>query len=173
MTRKTKNIIKSIAFILVALFAIAMTLAYVGVFDRGGSASVYNEENLFNVADYTIENTEQDGITVTVNRAGQIKLEGECEAAEGAFITIPLQTIELEAGEYTINGLGDGSSDETYFLQNDGLIPPVMEDDVTFELTEDATITFSIVVFGGTEVDVVISPVLVEGDEAGSFFIVG
>ncbi|MBO5287260.1 MAG: hypothetical protein J6B34_03965 [Clostridia bacterium] len=175
MKIKTKNIIKSILFILVALFAIAMIFAYMGYFDRGGSASVFNEANLFDVTKYDIESQENlNGINIDVNRNGQIHIEGK--SINSSTEAIKVQSMELKAGTYTITKLGSKTSTNTIYMtmtdSSEG-VTAVTTGDVSFTLTSDDTVTFYINVVPGADVDITISPVLVPGTAAGSFFGIG
>lgn len=136
-----------------------------------------NEDNLLSVEDYAegLDEKRDDGLTVTVSEKGVITVEGENETE--ADVKIAVQDVTLDTGKYTISSDAKGVKDDTYYLcivNGDKTIIADTEDDSTFTIfADDTTCTVYIVVCAGETVDATFKPVLVEGSEAGSFYVIG
>ena len=134
-----------------------------------------NEDNLINVDDYvsTLDGYKQDGIKVTVNDDGVIAVTGENKTDNN--IEIEVCSVTLKAGEYTLSCESRGLDDKTYYLKavntNDVSVTVDSSKGETFKIDTETTYTIYIVVCDGEEINTTFKPVLVDDDEAGSFYV--
>ena len=170
---------KKVIIIIVLLLAIA-GIASLAVWTEGFTAweiRELNEDNLIKVDDYvsTLEDRRTDGLKIDVDEDGVITVEGENETEEDVRVIVA--EISLPKGEYTFTTSAKGTDDKTYhMLLAQGENMEIIADDgkySTFEIDEDTTFGVFIVVCAGEEIDTVFKPVLVKGDESGSFYVIG
>lgn len=169
-TRRTLNKIGKIALIILAvalgLGCISMVVA--NVRER-------NEDNLIEVNDtYFPTKNYGHGLEFDVDEDGVIKIKGE--KATGSIEAI-IQTVELDAGTYTLSGLEKPNQDEMFLSAEWGegevCIAGIDDANGTFTLTEKSTVTIVLHITSGTEIKYAnrtIEPVLVEGDDVGEFW---
>ena len=142
-----------------------------------------NEDNLIVVDNYvdTLEDKRTDGLTVEVDEDGAITVEGENEGTEDIKITV-VSNFPLEDGEYTFGTSSKGSDKKAYYMcimQGNEIVAADYdeEEDRTFKVknAEGSSNVYQlcIVVCAGEEIDTTFKPVLVEGDKAGSFYVIG
>ena len=135
-----------------------------------------NEDNLIVVDNYVdgLDDEREDGLTVEFNDDGVITVEGENEGTTN--IKIKVADITLDEGEYTISSHSKNPSEDTYYLsieRGTSVVIADMDEDSTFEVGTSATYSVYIVVCPGVEIDSTFKPVLVPGDEAGRFYVIG
>ena len=114
-----------------------------------------------------------DGYKLTAKKDGTIIIDGELTGSSNST-TIPLETVTLAAGTYTISGAPNGGN-ATYYLKatvgGKDYIADFGTEGGTFTLTSSSEVTVSLVLFSEHEFNYVkIQPVLVEGDEPGTFY---
>lgn len=135
-----------------------------------------NEENLVNVANYdaTFDTADYDDLDIEVDEDGVITIEGENKGAED--LKIKVATVSLTKGEYTISSGAKGTDDKTYYMSiiiGDKEIIADDGEDSTFKVETEDTFDIYITVCDGEEIDTTLKPVVVEGDKAGSFYVIG
>ena len=88
-----------------------------------------------------------------------------------AAVEFEICTVTLEEGEYFISSGAKGCSDKTYYLvvEDEDGNKIIADNDFDVDSTDEYTI--SVVVEAGEKIDAKFAPVLVEGDEAGKFFV--
>ena len=135
-----------------------------------------NPDNLLKVESYVegLDAEREDGLTVTVDDDGVIKLSGKNKTEEAVQIVV--QEVTLEVGKYTISSGSKNTDEETCFISvvnGEETIIADTEKDSTFTITtNDTTVTVYITVNAGETVDLTFKPVLVEGSEAGAFYVI-
>lgn len=135
-----------------------------------------NEDNLIKVENYneSLDAEREDGLDVEIDEDGVITVEGENETEE--TVKIAVCSITLGKGEYTIASHASGTSNKTYYMSiedGENIVIADEDEDSTFDVDTETTYTVYIVVCAGEEIDTTFKPVLVEGDKAGSFYVVG
>ena len=164
---------------MIALVLVIAAVASLAVWTEGFTAwkiRELNEDNLIKSENYVdgLDDKREDGLKIEVDEDGVITVEGENETEDDVKIVVT--TVTLKAGEYTISSSAKGTDDKTYYLSieaGDNVIIADEDEDSTFEVDEETTYTVYIVVCAGEEIDTTFKPVLVNGDEAGSFFVIG
>ena len=166
-----------IRLILIAL-GIVLAVSFIGRATDGFSKDIKdmsirtrNPDNLLSgeFEDYNAG----DGITVTAKKDGTLILNGEYKGSESSVV-IPVETVTLSAGTYTISGAPNGGN-YTYHLRVKYGETTVISDygasGGEFTLTASTSVAVELVVFGDNEFkNVKIQPVLVVGTEAGDFY---
>ena len=174
MSKTTKrNIILVVVAVLLAVFVstIIGTLSngYENIDDPAswGQKDI-NPDNLIKVADYSI-NTQslESGIDIVVDDDGRIKVQGENKTTSD--VTVEIVKVTVPAGTYTFTSGVSSTSASKYFLKANGYYADFNNN--TFELASETTLTISLNVKAGEELNVTFAPVLVAGDEAGTFYI--
>ena len=178
---KKKNLGKTIGLIAICVLCCTAILGIIaGVTDgfQDYEFREVNEDNLINVDNYvaTLEDKRTDGLKVEVNDDGVIAITGENKSETD--VEIEVCSVELKADEYTLSCEAKGIDDKTYYLiarTGEGdtatTITVDSEKGETFKVEAEATYTIYIVVCDGEEIDTTFKPVLVEGDEAGDFYV--
>lgn len=169
---------KKVLITIVLLLAVA-GIASLAVWTEGFTAwdiRELNEDNLIKSETYVsnLDDRRTDGLKIEVDEDGKITVEGENETAEDIKVTVA--EITLGEGEYTFTTSARGADDKTYYMCLEAGDISLIADDgdySTFEVNEETTYTIYIVVCAGEEIDTTFKPVIVEGDEAGSFYVMG
>ena len=138
---------------------------------RDYHAPELNEDNLYTAEYLTIEDTNTGyGVKLDVNEDnGSIKLSGKATAD----IDKQFATFTLDAGTYTFTAVEDGSKTSycVYAKVGGEIVYADFTPANTFEVNADnTTVELYISVIEGTEVNNMVYPVIVSGEEAGSFF---
>lgn len=133
-----------------------------------------NEDNLIKVDSYDVKDLNTGlGYTIDVTDDGQIKVSGENETEEAQQIKV--QELTLAKGTYTFTSGVKGTSKAGYNMAiviGEKTYYADFGTDSTFTLDAEATATVYINIGAKTECNVTFSPVLVEGEEAGDFFVI-
>ena len=139
-----------------------------------------NPDNLFNASMYSdaLANKRSDGLKVDVDDDGVITIDGENKTDDDVMIVVGQLT--LAKGEYTISSSARGTGTKTYYMQihygtgeTETVIIADDGEDSTFELEEETECIVEIIVCAGEEIDTTFKPVIVSGDKAGRFYIIG
>lgn len=168
---------KKILTLVVLLLAVA-GIASIAVWTEGFTAweiTEVNESNLINVSLYdgTLDNRRTDGLTVDVDEDGKITVEGKNDGETD--IKIKVGEVKLAEGEYTFSA-ARSTSKKTYYMSLENGDTVIYNNDgknSTFDVETETTYSIYIVVNAGQEIDTTFKPVLVAGDEAGSFYVMG
>ena len=174
MSRTTKrNLIVIIVAVLAAVFISTligtMTNGFEDVFNpEEWNRKDVNTDNFISKENYLIKTMSYpNGLEVTVKDNGLIRVTGENKDSENAVIEICKVT--LPAGTYTFTSGDSGTSASKYYLKAGDYYADFNNN--TFTLAEETELTVSISVLKGEEVSATFSPVIVEGEKEGSFFI--
>lgn len=180
MKAKTKRILTAVVCTVVAV----VLLGLLGFVSNGFSTntdewgvSQVNTDNLLKVDNYDIEDINTgDGYEIDVTKDGEIKLTGKNESESSKSHKV--QDIELEKGTYTFSSGAKNTSMMGYHMyiqleENGTKYYADFGANSTFTLETDVTVTVYIGIAAETELNVKFSPVIVKGEEAGSFFVVG
>ena len=172
MTKRIIILIVSILLVVLAVSAIGfVTNGFNKDKDTWGITEV-NEKNAFKADAYTIKSANTgDGYEVTVSDDGEIKVKGTNNS--GAEVKLAVQEIELAAGTYTFTSGAKGTSKTSYcMILSDGTTTHYADfSGNTFEVSADTTFTAYILIQDKAEINVTFTPVIVEGEDAGSFFV--
>ena len=140
-----------------------------GVSDRF-SPSV-NEKNLYSSESCTLKSGNSgDGIVITVNDDGSIKVKGKNESKTDS-LEYTIGSVELKAGTYTFTAL-EGASKNSALVVAIGGDTELYADfgDNTFTLEADTTLTIKLVIKPEIEINATVLPVIVAGKEAADFY---
>ena len=173
-----KSTIKMLAIVAVACVVMAFIGNITGGFQtslKDASLRPRNPDNLLS-GEYGWKDDVYnvgDGYKLSVKNDGSIIIYGELTGSSNST-TISLETVTLAAGTYTISGAPNGGN-ATYYLKatvsGKDYIADFGTEGGTFTLTSSSEVTVSLVLFADHEFNYVkIQPVLVEGDEAGTFY---
>ena len=170
---------KSIIVIGVSVVLASLVCSFLGGISEGftnwedATLRERNEANLLTgeFADYN----NGDGVTASSRTDGTIILGGK--NGTDNVIEIPVESVTLAPGEYTISGAPDGGN-STYhiavkYVDGDGATKTAISDfnAKTFTLTTNQTVELVIVIHPDVNVKGVgIKPVLVKGAEVGDFY---
>lgn len=129
-----------------------------------------NEDNLIQVDNYTLVDTKDKNadIQIDVTDDGQIVIEGENKTDDATEIEVV--SILLEKGDYFISSGAKKCDKDTYYLVLRDSEGGEIVADNDFTVAEATSYTVYIVIQSDVEIDTTFSPVLVEGDKAGSFY---
>ena len=171
---KTKGIISLIVAVLV-IAAISSLAVFTDGFTEWDIRDV-NPDNLIKVDDYssTLDAKRTDGLKVDFDEDGVITVDGKNSGATD--IKIEVATITLAKGQYTFSTSARGADDKTYYMSLETTDLKIMADDgedSTFIVDTETEFVIYIVVCAGEEIDTTFKPVLVTGDDEGSFYIIG
>ena len=127
-----------------------------------------NEDNLYTSECVTItDRNDGNGIKLTVNDNGTIAVKGTADAT----VNYDLATVSLKAGEYTFTALEGASLKGAYVsLSLEGVDKPADFTGNTFTVVEDTEVVITLHIAEGTEINATVYPVIVKGDEAGTYF---
>ena len=170
---------KTILVIAVSVLLSALVCSFLGGISDGftnwedASLRQRNEANILtgNFTDFNDGN----GVSAKGRNDGSIILSGKNGSASN--VVIPLESVNLVAGQYTISGAEKGGN-ATYhiavkYVDDSGVTQTAVSDfnTKTFTITSNQVVDISIVVCPDVIVSgVVLKPVLVSGAEAGSFY---
>ena len=173
MKYKTKKFLKLAVIFLAGILVSSLFIGGVADSDLNIFNRDRNKDNLIKVNDSYLESGDNDkGVNWKVSNDGTIKLYGDPNSADNLVI----QQVELEAGEYTYSvGNDKVNKDQFYsYVLYNGVERIAGTDSATFEVTETATVDVIIVwtedADFGSIVGTKIQPVLVKGDDVGSFY---
>lgn len=169
---------KKILAIIILLLAV-MGISALATWTDGFTAwelKELNEDNLVKLANYdaAFETADYDDLDIEVDEDGVIAIEGENKGTED--LKIKVATVTLAKGEYTISSGAKGADDKTYYMSivvGDKEIIADDGEDSTFKVESEETFEIYITVCDGEKIDTTFKPVVVEGDKAGSFYVIG
>ena len=174
MSKTTKrNIIVIIVAVLVAVFIStligSLSNGYEDLFEPSKwNKGDINTENFISKEHYLIKTTSfEEGIEVVVDSDGLIKVNGE-NKSDSTF-TADICTITLPAGTYTFTSGVAGTSASKYYLKAGDYYADFNNN--TFELEEETELTVVLNVLKGETINTIFAPVIVEGEEEGSFYL--
>lgn len=166
---KIKKILKIVGIVAVVALIGGMALSLVN------NSRQRNDDNLIKVDDTYIQSQKTNyGLEVTVENDGTIKLKGNTSANE----ELPVQTLTLPAGTYTISGINKVDlSKMTLCAKWGGNVAHAGTGSETFTLENETEVTISIIIEAAEDGEStiafenrIIRPVLVEGEEPGEFY---
>lgn len=170
---------KRIFILLGALLVIILAVSAIGFATNGfdkdrdnWGITQLNEDNLFSADSYSIKSANTgDGYEVTVSEDGHIKVKGTNES--GAEVKLAVQEIKLASGTYTFTSGVSGASKSSYCMMiTDGTTTHYADfSNNTFEISAEATFTAYIVIQDKADINVTFEPVLVPGEDAGTFYV--
>lgn len=166
-----KNFWKVLAIVLSVITLLGVFISLFG--DSMSFGRDVNPDNLIDVKDknYIKTHDTNRGVDIKVNDDGVITLSGKASSD----YSVKVAEVRLEAGTYTISGLNDPDvNDFRMYVAYSGGSAFAGTDNATFTLAAAETVTVTIAwaedhnfnLFTGNKV----YPVIVEGDEAGSFW---
>ena len=142
-----------------------------------------NPANLLTVEDYTVEKNKNGkmeastryGIDYKVKEDGRVVLTGTNKNYEGSngekYQTVPFAAVTLKAGEYTLSGYEKAGANTlgVYALVNGNEVRGDI--DGTFKLSQESTVVIGFYIYNDVRTfNTTLSPVLVAGATAGSFY---
>ncbi len=171
----TKIIIASVAVFLVAVTVCAFLGNISDGFTNWEDATLV-ERNSSNLLTGEFDDfNDGNGVKATVRKDGSIILSGENLTSFN--LVIPVETVNLSAGTYTLSGAPKGSNLSYHisakYTDGSGATKTAISDfsNKTFTIVGQQNVEISIVVTSKTSVDnVVLRPVLVKGTETGEFY---
>lgn len=176
MKHKTKKLLKTVGLILVGVILGGAILAAGGTEIKADFIQRdLNKDNLIEVNETYLESGSEKGVEWKVQEDGTIKLYGTATADYSEAI----QMVELEAGTYTYDiggkAIKDVEDEPVYsYVLVGGQQYIAGTDSATFTLESSATVQVVITFFEDAEFGNIfgttIRPVLVEGDDIGSFY---
>lgn len=161
------------------LLAVAVSALF-GAFTKGFTdfdLKTPNEDNILSVENYNenLDAKREDGLEIEVSEHGEISVSGKNKTEEA--VQIAVQEVTLEVGKYTFSSGAKNTDKDTYFMSivnGEQTVIADQDEDSTFTITaNDTTCAVYITVNAGETIDTTFRPVLVEGSEAGSFFVIG
>lgn len=177
LSAKSKRWIGAVAVLLAAVFLCSFVgFASDGFTNKDVSQWAVRDRNELNLltGEFTEYNT-GDGVTAKAKNDGTIIVDGKYAGSED-FAVIPVETVALESGKYTLSGTSKGTNQTYYlraqYLDASGATKYAQADfNGTFEITSAQQVTISIIVCKDVELNnLKIQPVLVAGSEAGDFY---
>lgn len=176
MTRKTKRTVGLIAVFLAAVLCCGFIGWMTGGFqnfDRDYVSDKFspklNEDNLFKAENVTLTSKNDGyGLKFTVNDDGSIHVKGTASREYNELIG----TVILDSGKYTITALNGASMNTAYVTAVVGSVetPADFTNNQLNITTDNTSVELVLHVLQGTEIDATIYPVIVSGEEAGSFY---
>lgn len=171
----TKIVIMGVVVLLVAIAACSFLGSISDGFTNWEDATLVerNSSNLL-TGKFTDFN-DGNGVKATARKDGSIILDGK-NLTENDLV-IPVETVSLTAGTYTLSGAPKGSN-VTYhmvakYTDGNGAVQTAISDfsNKTFTIVGQQNVEISIVVTAETSVNnVLLRPVLVSGSEIGDFY---
>lgn len=171
----TKIIIASIAVVIVAITACAFLGSISDGFTNWDDATLF-ERNTANILSGKFTDfNDGNGVKATARKDGSIILNGKNLTDND--IVIPVETVNLSAGTYTLSGASKGSN-VTYhivakYVDGSGATQTAISNfsNKTFTIVNAQDVEISIVVTAKQSVNnVLLRPVLVAGNEIGEFY---
>lgn len=172
MSKTAKRVILILCCILATVFLVSIIGSVTNGFDdlfnpSEWNAKEINQDNLIKKSLYTISTeSHPEGIDVTVNDDGLIRVKGENKTDED--FSLDICTVSLPAGKYTFTSGVAGCSASKYYLIAGTYYADFNNN--TFELTTETELTVSMIVKPGEKISTTFSPVIVPGEESGSFY---
>ena len=171
---KTKRILNKVGKIALIVLAMALGLGCVSMFVAG--TREVNPDNLIKVDDnYLPERNPGYGVSFDVDDDGVIKINGNKTSGHVEAI---IQTIELEAGTYTLSGIAKPDQGIMTLTARWGAgefcYAGLYKENGTFTLTEKTTVTIVLNIMADVDIpyaNKTIKPVLVADDEPGDFYV--
>lgn len=169
----------TIVLLILAVTAISVIVTWTNGF-TDFEIKELNPDNLLNASKYysTLADKRSDGLKVDVDDDGVITIDGENKTDDDVPLVVAILT--LEKGEYTISSSARGTGTKTYYMQlryGEGETETVIiaddGEDSTFELEAATQCYVEIIVCAGEKIDATFKPVIVSGDMAGRFYIIG
>ena len=174
MSRTTKrNLIVIVVAVLLSVFVATLIGTMTNGFEDTFNPEEWNKkdvntDNLISKDSYLIRTQSyEQGLEVEVKDNGLIKVTGENKDAE--TMQIDICKVTLPAGTYTFSSGVNGTSASKYYLKAGDYYADFNNN--TFTLTQETELTVSIFVLKGEEVNCTFAPVIVPGEEEGSFFV--
>lgn len=171
---KTKRTMNKIGKVLLIILAIGLGLGCISMFVA--NTRERNPDNLIEVDDnYLVERNPGYGIDFDVDDDGVITVKGN--KASGNIEAV-IQTVELEAGTYTLSGIEKPDQGKMTLTAQWGsgevCYAGLFQANGTFTLTEKTTVTIVLNIMSDADIayaNKTIKPVLVEGDDVGDFYV--
>lgn len=173
MSRRAKRIITIVGCVLATVFLVSLignlTNGFEDLFNPSEwGAKELNPDNYIKADIYTIKDTsDPSGIDIKVNDNGLITAKGE-NKLESDF-TVDICKVTLPAGTYTFTSGVSGTSASKYYLKAGEYTADFNNN--TFVLSQETELTVSLVVRAGENINATFSPVIVSGEDEGSFYI--
>ena len=166
-----KIIAAVVASVLLAVIMVGVLGNALDLFSKDFSDITLRERNAKNELKGTFTDYNAgDGIKATRNNDGSIKLRGKNES--GADIVIPLETVTLGAGTYSLWGASNGGKN-SYYIKAVTVDNSVYISDFTgnsFTLASEQAVNLYIVICDETSVYTTLKPVLCKGTENVGFY---
>ena len=164
---------KSLAMkIVAAIFVLALIGGIITFAFSNGFLRDRNEENLISLEGYIVDQKDLYGIELDVKDDGAIKIKGDTKEN----VDFLIQSVELEAGTYTLSGIEDPNLGIITLnaRYGNGGVAYAGDTSATFTLSEKTTVSIYLSVVESEEgisyVNRTIRPCLVEGQTAGDFY---
>ena len=170
----SKIIIGVLCCVLLCGFIGWMTSGFTA-FDKDSMADRFspsvNESNFYNAECVTLKSGNSgDGVTVTVNDDGSVKVKGKNENKTDS-LEYTIGTVTLEAGTYTFTALDGASKNGSLVVAIDGETEYCADfGENTFTLDSETELVIKLVIKPDVEINSTVYPVIVEGDEPGDFY---
>lgn len=171
----TKIIIASIAVLLVAVAACSFLGSISDGFTNWEDATLVERNSANLLTGKFTDFNDGNGVNATARKDGSIILSGK--NLTDADLVIPVETLNLAAGTYTLSGAPKGSNLSYHIVAKytDGsdAVQTAISDfsNKTFTIVGQQNVEISIVVTAKTSVNnVLLRPVLVSGNEIGDFY---
>ena len=175
MNTNSKIIVAVIAAVLGSILLIGVIGNAFGMFAKPLDEMLKKERNELNYLDnWTLKSQDSgDGVKVTVNDDGTVKLNGKNNGGNPLVYTY--EEIALEAGEYSVWGNAGGATKDTYHIvvkdeAGNVLAYADFDNNNTFKLDASTKVIVSIVVMGDSSVNGTFEPVLCKGVERVDFY---
>ena len=162
----------SVLKIVIVVIAVIACIGFISLFfNKVSDFSIrsVNEDNIICADDYTIKDVKDGDIKVTVDKYGRIDFEGENKSE--AAVSYEIGEVVLQKGEYFISSGANGCDKTKYYLVLENSDGEEIIADNHFVVEGTSVYTVSVVVEAGEKINAKFSPVLVNGDEAGKFFV--
>lgn len=174
MSRTTKRIVTIISLVLLTVFLVAIignvTNGFDSLFkpDEWGKKEL-NPDNLIKLP-YLLETEKtvsmEEGVEITVNDDGSIKVKGENKTTSD--IEVEICKVKLAAGTYTFTSGVNGCSASRYYLKAGNHYADFNTN--TFILSAEEELTVKLVIKPDESINVTFKPVIVAGEKSGSFY---
>ena len=155
-----------ICLVMMAIFGAVMK--FTNNFTEVDFSRPLNEDNLYTAECMTLtDRNDGNGIVITVNENGSFKVKGTADED----IDEVIGKVTLQPGTYTVNAVDEGTKNTIYVTAEfDGVTKHADFTDKTFTLEAETEVTLILHIVKDTVVNKTVYPVIVSGEESGSFF---
>ena len=155
--------------LLVSLVGFGLIINWTNGLQEFDMSRPLNEDNLYSADLLELKSGNPgDGVAFNVNDNGSFKVKGKADAN----VSYKIADITLDQGTYTITAL-EGASKGGACVEIDMLGSTYhadFTDNTIIVVEDDTTITLTLKISEGTEINATIYPVIVEGNEAADYF---